>query len=220
MPDQVRHDGQRGIRASFSNEIVTRSYTLWRPINGQRGKCRMFTRIISVALVAAGLTGAVPALAQTSADEARFRAAQDRFSNELEVFRQEYDRYLSVSRRGNGGYPPPPRYDDNRGYNNDPNSGWRDENGYDPSRYYRGGAQYQERPMAPDERVYSGNDGRYYCKRSDGSTGLVGGGALGGLFGNVITGGRSRLAGTLLGGAAGALAGKSIDQKNSSLNCR
>ncbi|MBN8840180.1 MAG: glycine zipper 2TM domain-containing protein [Sphingomonadales bacterium] len=183
----------------------------------------MFTRIISVALVAAGLTGAVPALAQTSADDARFRAAQDRFSNELEVFRQEYDRYLSVSRRGPGGYPPPPPppgYNDDRGYNNDPNGGWRDEHGYDPSRYYRGGAQYQERPMGADERVYTGNDGRYYCKRSDGSTGLVVGGALGGLFGNVITGGRSKLAGTLLGGVAGALAGKSIDQKNSSLRCQ
>ena len=183
----------------------------------------MFTRIISVALVAAGLTGAVPALAQTSADDARFRAAQDRFSNELEVFRQEYDRYLSVSRRGPGGYPPPPPppgYNDDRGYNNDPNGGWRDEHGYDPSRYYRGGAQYQERPMGADERVYTGKDGRYYCKRSDGSTGLVVGGALGGLFGNVITGGRSKLAGTLLGGVAGALAGKSIDQKNSSLRCQ
>ncbi|WP_298669994.1 glycine zipper 2TM domain-containing protein [uncultured Sphingomonas sp.] len=177
----------------------------------------MLTRILGAALVAASVTAAMPALAQSSADEARFRAAQDRFGRELDLFRQEYDRYIQISRRNPGGYPPPPPRVDN-GYN--PNDGWRDENGYDPTRYYRGGAQYRERAMGADERVYSGNDGRYYCKRSDGTTGLVVGGALGGILGNVIDGGRSRIVGTLLGGAAGALAGKSIDQKNSSLRCQ
>ncbi|WEK42617.1 MAG: glycine zipper 2TM domain-containing protein [Candidatus Sphingomonas colombiensis] len=175
----------------------------------------MLTRFLGATLVAASLTGAMPALAQSSADEARFRAAQDRFDRELNVFRQEYDRYIQISRRNPGGYPPP-RADN--GYNG--SEGWRDENGYDPSRYYRGGTQYQERAMGTDERVYSGNDGRYYCKRSDGTTGLVVGGAVGGILGNVIDGGRSRIVGTLLGGAAGALAGKSIDQKNSSLRCQ
>ncbi|MFW2852587.1 glycine zipper 2TM domain-containing protein [Sphingomonas sp. TX0543] len=176
----------------------------------------MLGRFLGAALIAASISGAMPALAQSSADEARFRAAQDRFSRELDVFRQEYDRYLQLSRRNPGGYPPPPPPPP-RGYGDD---GWRDERGYDPARDYRGGAQYQERAMSADERVYSGNDGRYYCKRSDGTTGLVVGGALGGILGNVIDGGRSRIVGTLLGGAAGALAGKSIDQKNSSLHCR
>ncbi|MFT3978736.1 MAG: glycine zipper 2TM domain-containing protein [Sphingomonas bacterium] len=171
-------------------------------------------RVIAVALVAAGMSGAMPALAQTSADEARFRAAQDRFGRELDVFRQEYDRYTQISRRNQGNYPPPPpaRYDDG--------GGWQDEHGYDPSRDYRSGSQYQERPMSANERVYTGNDGRYYCKRSDGTTGLVVGGALGGILGNVIDGGRSRIVGTLLGGAAGALAGKSIEKNNSSLRCK
>lgn len=176
----------------------------------------MLTRIIGLALAAASITGAMPALAQSSADEARFRAAQDRFSRELDVFRQEYDRYIQVSRRNPGGYPPPPP----SGGHDGGNDGWRDERGYDPSRDYRSGGQYRERAMSSDERVYSGNDGRYYCKRSDGTTGLVIGGAVGGILGNVIDGGRSRIVGTLLGGAAGALAGKSIDQKNSSLKCQ
>jgi len=175
----------------------------------------MFNRVIGAALVAASMAGAVPAPAQTSADDARFRAAQDRFSNELNLFRQEYDRYMQVSRRGPGGYPPPPP--PRSGYADDE---WRDEHGYDPARDYRSGTQYRERAMSTDERVYSGNDGRYYCKRSDGTTGLVVGGAVGGILGNVIDGGRSRIVGTLLGGAAGALAGKSIDQKNSSLRCQ
>lgn len=178
----------------------------------------MISRIFGIVLAAASVAVAVPAVAQSSADDARFRAAQDRFSNELNLFRQEYDRYMQMSRRGPGGYPPPqPRYD-NRGGNQD--NGWRDEQGYDPARYYRGGSQYQERTLAPDDRIYTGNDGRYYCKRSDGTTGLVVGGALGGLLGNVIDGGRSRIVGTLLGGAAGALAGKSIDQSNSQIRCR
>ena len=90
---------------------------------------------------------------------------------------------------------------------------------YDPARDYREGAQYRERVVSPDERVYAGYDGRYYGKRSDGTTGLIIGGAAGGILGNVIDGGRSRILGTLLGGAAGALAGRSIDQ-NSQVRCR
>lgn len=182
----------------------------------------MFNRILAVTLVAASMAGAMPALAQTSADEARFRAAQDRFGRELDLFRQEYDRYTQISRRNPGGYPPPPPPPPARGYDDGyaANDGWRDEHGYDPARDYRSGNQYRERSMSADERVYTGNDGRYYCKRSDGTTGLVVGGAVGGILGNVIDGGRSRIVGTLLGGAAGALAGKSIDQKNSSLRCQ
>jgi outer membrane lipoprotein SlyB len=74
--------------------------------------------------------------------------------------------------------------------------------------------------LSADERVYRGNDGQYYCKRSDGTTGLIAGGAAGGILGNVIDGGHSRTAGTLIGAAIGALAGKAVDQNNSQLRCR
>jgi hypothetical protein len=88
---------------------------------------------------------------------------------------------------------------------------------YDAQRYYRDGPQYSERRLA--DEVYRGSDGRYYCKRSDGTTGLIVGGAGGALIGNAVDGGRNRTAGTLIGGALGALLGRSIDQ-SSDIRCR
>ena len=90
---------------------------------------------------------------------------------------------------------------------------------YDATHYYRDGPQYQERRLSMQDEVYRGSDGRYYCKRNDGTTGLIVGGLAGGALGNVIDGGGNRLAGTLIGGALGALAGKAIDQ-NSDVRCR
>lgn len=191
----------------------------------------MLTRRIAIALGLAAAAFGTPAVAQSAADDARFRAAQERFDRELEVFRGEFDRYQSVRRVPGAGYrdsrwddgrtaPPLPRggYDDRGAYDDD-EAAWRDEGDYDPTRYYRSGGQYQERVLAPSDRVYSGSDGRYYCRRSDGTTGLIVGGALGGVLGNVIDGGRSRIVGTLFGGAAGALAGRAVDQNNQ-VRCR
>ena len=90
---------------------------------------------------------------------------------------------------------------------------------YDASRYYRDDPRYVERRLGPNDEVYRGSDGRYYCKRSDGTTGLIIGGVGGAALGNVIDGGRNRVAGTLIGGALGALLGKSVDQ-NSDVRCR
>lgn len=101
---------------------------------------------------------------------------------------------------------------DSYNWNGDRDSDW------DPAHHYRDG-KYEERQLAAEDRVYRGSDGRYYCKRSDGTTGLIVGAAAGGILGNVIDGGGNRLAGTLIGGTLGALAGKSIDQ-NSDVRCR
>ena len=90
---------------------------------------------------------------------------------------------------------------------------------YDAARYYRDDPRYQERRLGPNDEVYRGSDGRYYCKRSDGTTGLVIGAIGGAVIGNLIDGGRNRAAGTLIGGALGALIGQSIDQ-NSDVRCR
>jgi hypothetical protein len=90
---------------------------------------------------------------------------------------------------------------------------------YDAQRYYRDGPQYSERRLTESDEVYRGSDGRYYCKRSDGTTGLIVGGAGGALIGNAVDGGHNRVAGTLIGGALGALLGRSIDQ-NSDIRCR
>lgn len=180
----------------------------------------MLNRLVVAGLALASLSSAMPATAQSAQDDARFRAAQARFDREYDLYRQEVDRYTASRRAPVGGYRDPGY--DTGAYRRAPAAypDERDEGGYDPSRYYRGGGAYQERTLSADERVYAGNDGRYYCKRSDGTTGLIVGGAAGGILGNVIDGGHSRVVGTLLGGAVGALAGKSIDQNNSEIRCR
>jgi hypothetical protein len=90
---------------------------------------------------------------------------------------------------------------------------------YDATRYYRAGPNYSERRLSDNDEVYRGSDGRYYCKRSDGTTGLIVGAAAGGILGNIVDGGHNRAAGTLIGGALGALAGKSIAE-NEDIRCR
>jgi hypothetical protein len=174
------------------------------------------SRLIRAAAIAAACLALAPsAFAQSPAEEARFDAAQQRFNNELGIFRQEFDRYQQARERDT-------RYRGPQGYNRQPSrySDDRYENGYDPARDYRDGAQYRERTLADDDRVYRGTDGRYYCKRSDGTTGLVLGAAGGGILGNVIDGGHSRTVGTLIGGALGALAGRAVEQNNSEVRCR
>lgn len=107
---------------------------------------------------------------------------------------------------------------------------WRDYNRYDHNRlppgqsryfadnYYRDGRYYQQRRLGRNDRIYRGNDGRYYCRRSDGTTGLIVGAAVGGLLGNSLGRGDSGVLATLLGAGAGAALGSSIDRGN--VNCR
>ena len=93
-------------------------------------------------------------------------------------------------------------------------------NGYYAERYYRDGANYRERRLSRNDRVYAGNDGRYYCRRNDGTTGLIVGGVAGGVLGNVIAPGGSGLLGTVLGAAGGALAGRAVDRSSNDTRCR
>lgn len=83
---------------------------------------------------------------------------------------------------------------------------------YYADRYYRDGRYYRERRLTRNDRIYRGNDGRYYCRRPDGTTGLIIGGAVGALLGNAVDGGRSSILGTLIGGAAGAALGREIER--------
>lgn len=109
------------------------------------------------------------------------------------------------------------RYGNRDGYNDD-----RYRTDYDASRYYRDDPRYTERSLSYNDEVYRGSDGRYYCKRSDGTTGLIVGAIGGGVLGNVIDGGRNRVGGTLIGGALGALLGRTVDKNsaNSDVRCR
>jgi hypothetical protein len=90
--------------------------------------------------------------------------------------------------------------------------------GYDAGRYYRNDARYRERGMNRNDRVYRGNDGRYYCRRNDGTTGLIIGAIAGGVLGNVIAPGDSKTLGTVLGAGGGAMIGRSIGRNGT--RCR
>lgn len=179
---------------------------------------------LAAALMAAApmvLAPIAPAAAQSPSAQARWNAAQRDYRIATDRYNAERDRYDAArryDRRGpyGAGYgAPPPGYYDQGG---DPTY----VTDYDAARYYRDGPGYQERVLSSNDQVYRGSDNRYYCKRSDGTTGLIAGGAAGGILGNVIDGGRHRTAGTLLGVAVGALAGRAIDQgsQNQQLRCR
>ncbi len=85
-------------------------------------------------------------------------------------------------------------------------------NGYYPENYYRNDRRYRQRQVQTNERIYRGRDNRYYCRRSDGTTGLIVGGIAGGALGNIIAPGDSKTLGTVLGAIGGAVAGRAIDR--------
>ncbi|MDQ8758117.1 glycine zipper 2TM domain-containing protein [Sphingosinicella sp. LHD-64] len=85
-------------------------------------------------------------------------------------------------------------------------------NGYYADRYYRDHPSYRERRLARGDRLYRGRDGRYYCRRSDGTTGLIVGGVAGGILGNIIAPGGSETIGTIIGAAAGAAIGREVER--------
>ncbi len=85
---------------------------------------------------------------------------------------------------------------------------------YYADRYYRSGNYYADRRLGRYDRVYRGYDGRYYCRRDDGTTGLIIGAGIGALLGNSVDVGGSRTLNTILGGVAGAAIGNAIDRGN------
>jgi hypothetical protein len=98
---------------------------------------------------------------------------------------------------------------------------WRDrQNGYD--RYDRGERygqrRYYDEPVYSQSQVWRGNDGRYYCRHKDGTTGLIVGGAAGALIGRGVAGRGDHTLGAILGGLGGALLGREVDRSGS--RCR
>ncbi len=94
---------------------------------------------------------------------------------------------------------------------------------YNDGRYSNNGYGYQQssygEPVYANTRVWQGDDGRYYCRRSNGTTGLVIGAAGGALLGREIAGRYGdRTLGAILGAAGGALLGRSIDRSRT--RCR
>ncbi len=87
----------------------------------------------------------------------------------------------------------------------------------DDYRRYRNGRNYDER-VSRNTQVWRGRDGQYYCKKENGTTGLLIGAAVGGLAGNELAGRGDRTLGAILGAAGGAILGRTIDRSNS--RCR
>lgn len=83
------------------------------------------------------------------------------------------------------------------------------------------GAYQQSYQQSYQGRTWRGSDGRLRCRKSNGTVGLLVGGAGGALIGREIDGGRSRTTGTILGAAVGALVGRHV-QRNvvSTRRCR
>jgi hypothetical protein len=67
-------------------------------------------------------------------------------------------------------------------------------------------------------RMWQDSHGRWRCKRSDGTTGLIVGAAGGALIGRAIDTRGERATGTILGAAAGALLGRHVDRNR--VRCR
>jgi len=87
---------------------------------------------------------------------------------------------------------------------------------YDGPRYSR----YYDRAGNYHGPTWRGRDGRIYCRRSNGTTGLIVGGAAGALIGREVDGGRSRATGTIIGAALGALLGREVQRGRNSRRCR
>lgn len=92
--------------------------------------------------------------------------------------------------------------------------------GYYAEDYYRGDQRYRERRLSRDDRLYRGRNGQYYCRRTDGTTGLIVGGLAGGLAGNLIAPGDSKTLGTVLGAVGGAAIGAAVESNNNDVRCR
>ena len=140
--------------------------------------------------------------------ELRKADSRREYNRELRECRREINREVRDNRRD--------RRENARDWRRARSYDWnRYEPGYNryyADRYYRSGSYYADRRLSRYDRIYRGNDGRYYCRRDDGTTGLIIGAGVGALLGNQIDVGASKTVSTIIGGAAGALIGRAIDK--------
>ena len=81
-------------------------------------------------------------------------------------------------------------------------------------------ARYYDRSGNYVGPTWRGRDGRYRCRKTNGTTGLIVGGAAGALVGHQVAGRGDRTLGAILGGAAGALIGREVQRGVQSRRCR
>ena len=84
---------------------------------------------------------------------------------------------------------------------------------WDAARYYKhDDRHYRARRLGRNDWIYRGSDDRYYCRRDDGTTGLIIGGISGAVLGHIIAPGGAKTLGTIVGAGTGALIGRAIDE--------
>ena len=159
------------------------------------------------------------------------RREADRYERRQE---RRYERQVERSYGTNGGYYGNNSYGSGR-YGNGPGNGSGGGyygnnsygNGYGSSSGYYGSSsgaygnsysQYYDRNGYYSGPTWRGNDGRYYCRRSDGTTGTIVGGAAGALIGSSIAGRGDRTIGAIIGGAIGAVIGNGVERGGNSRN--
>lgn len=89
---------------------------------------------------------------------------------------------------------------------------------HDRDLYDSHGRYVHPRVIGRSDRIWRGDDGRYYCRRDNGTTGLLIGAAVGGLIGNEVAGHGDKTLGTIIGAVGGGLLGRAIDRGE--LQCR
>ncbi|MBX7513144.1 glycine zipper 2TM domain-containing protein [Qipengyuania sp. GH38] len=159
-----------------------------------------FLKTASLALAATGLTLAAPASAAVPAHAApQAHSVAASIAGDM-TYEHGKKRKHKNWKRGHRGH-----YDDHREYR-----------GYREARpYYMGYDRDYGQPVYRDTRIWRGRDGRYYCERENGTTGLLIGAGVGALLGHEVAGrGGDRTLGAIIGGAAGALLGRSIDRSS------
>jgi hypothetical protein len=171
-------------------------------------------RMSIMATVAAALfVSGTPAGAQWSKRDIEYRRDQrqteKQYRSDMHAARKDHRR---ETRGRNADWREANRYDWNRP---DPRYGGT----YRPERYYRDARYYADnRYLGHDDRVYRGGNGRYYCRREDGTTGLIVDAIGGGVLGNLIAPGGSETIGTLLGAGLGATFGNAVARNE--IRCR
>src|SRR5690606_40721472 len=103
--------------------------------------------LLALGMVLAPLAAA-PAQAQTRAGLELWQQAQRRFDRERSIYGREPEMYDNAVARDRARR-------DRDSYATD----------YDAARHYRDDPRYRERRLGPDDYVYRGSDGRYYCRR-------------------------------------------------------
>lgn len=166
-------------------------------------------RKLTTALVAASMLATVPTAAYADRDDRKeyrkdVRKAEREYRKDVREARKDFREARRDDWRGYRSYDynrPDPRYGN-----------------YYADRYYRDGSYYQPRQLAYNDRIYRGQNGQYYCRRTDGTTGLIIGGLAGGALGNVIAPGGSKTLGTIIGAVAGGIGGRALDRNK--VSCR